>query len=94
MYYKEKLVYSNTVFASSVQLAKYQTTDILSFCSAGLESQNSSVQQVEMSLSGKSFLVRSAGMWNAIPTDIRNIRQVEGFKKCLKSWIKSNVEIE
>ena len=52
------------------------------------------VRQVEMFLSGKSFLVRSAVMWNAIPTNIRNMRQFESFKRCLKIWIRNNVEIE
>ena len=52
------------------------------------------VQQVEMSLSGKSFLVRAAVMWNSIPASIRSIKKLETFKSRLKTWTKQNVEIE
>ena len=52
------------------------------------------VPQVEMSLSGKSFLVRAAVLWNSIPPDIKSIKHVETFKKRLKIWTKQNVDIE
>ena len=51
------------------------------------------VPAVEYSVSKKSFMVRSAYMWNTIPPDIRNCKTVELFKKKLKEWIKLNIEI-
>ena len=49
---------------------------------------------VERDLSSKSFLVRSAGMWNRVPPDIRNSQNLETFKRKLKGWTRENVEIE
>ena len=54
---------------------------------------NLKVPAVEYSLSEKSFMVRSAYMWNTIPPDIRNCRTIESFKKKLKGWMKLNIEI-
>ena len=51
------------------------------------------VPVVESSLASKSFMVRSASTWNSIPPEIRNTRNLQGFKKKLKQWVKSNVEI-
>ena len=52
------------------------------------------VPDVEMSLSSKSFMVRSTVMWNTIPPSLRVIQNLETFKKNLKSWTKQNVELE
>ena len=49
---------------------------------------------VEKSLSSKSFMVRSATMWNTVPTSIRSIKKFESFKRKLKQWTKANIEIE
>ena len=55
---------------------------------------NLRVPAVESSLAGKSFMVRSASVWNTVPPDIRNIRTIHTFKKRLKEWTKLNIEIE
>ena len=49
---------------------------------------------VESALSSKSFLVRSAVMWNSIPANLRSIKKFETFKSKLKQWIKANIEID
>ena len=54
---------------------------------------NLRVPVVERSLASKSFMVRSAVIWNQIPPDIRNCKTLGVFKKNLKQWIKVNVEI-
>ena len=51
------------------------------------------VPQVERSVSGKSFMVRAAVMWNTIPPNLSTIKQQQTFKKNLKIWIKQNIEI-
>ena len=50
------------------------------------------VPQFERSVSGKSFMVRAALMWNTIPPSLRAMKQT--FKKNLKHWIKQNIEID
>ena len=47
----------------------------------------------DKSVESKSFMVRSAVVWNEIPADIRNCKTLGVFKKNLKEWIKVNVEI-
>ena len=51
------------------------------------------VPVVEKSFSSKSFMVRSAVIWNQIPAEIRSCKSLETFKRNLKQWIKANVEI-
>ena len=51
------------------------------------------VPSADKSLASKSFMVRSAVVWNKIPADIRNCKTLGVFKKNLKQWIKVNVEI-
>ena len=55
---------------------------------------NLRVPPVESHLAGKSFMVRSAGVWNTLPADIGSIKTVHTFKKKLKQWVKHNIEIE
>ena len=52
------------------------------------------VPVVDSALSSKSFLVRSAVMWNSIPPSLRSIEKFETFKSKLKQWIKANVDID
>ena len=52
------------------------------------------VPSVESSLAQKSFMVRSAVLWNSLPADIRSIQKLEDLKKKLKLWIKANVGID
>ena len=52
------------------------------------------VPVVEKSVSAKSFMVRSAVMWNTIPPSIRDIKKFETFKSKLKHWTRANIEIE
>ena len=52
------------------------------------------VPVVETSLASKSFMVRSAVMWNSVPPDIRSIQKLQQFKSKLKKWIKANIEID
>ena len=47
----------------------------------------------DKSVESKSFMVRSAVVWNEIPADIRNCKTPGVFKKNLKEWIQVNVEI-
>ena len=54
---------------------------------------NLRVPVVERSVSSKSFMVKSAVIWNQIPPEIRNCKTLGVFKKSLKQWIKVNVEI-
>ena len=48
----------------------------------------------ESALARKSFLVRSAAIWNSIPGDIRDVETLQNFKKKLKKWIQTNIELE
>ena len=41
-----------------------------------------------------SFFVRAVHSWNSLPTDIRSIKKLNTFKKKLKQWISTNIEIE
>ena len=52
------------------------------------------VPVVESALSSKSFMVRSTSTWNMLPPDIRTIQQLNVFKRKLKQWTKTNIEIE
>ena len=54
---------------------------------------NLRVPVVESSLAGKSFLVRSATVWNSIPPDIRSSKSIQVFKGKLKQWTKLNIEL-
>ena len=55
---------------------------------------NLRVPVVESSLARKSFLVRSATVWNRIPPDIRSSTSIQVFKRKLKKWIKLNIELD
>ena len=55
---------------------------------------NLRVPNVQKSISGKSFMVRSAVMWNSVPAEIRNTISFESFKRKLKQWTRTNVDIE
>ena len=54
---------------------------------------NLQVPAVESDLASKSFMVRAASTWNLIPLEIRSVKKLIGFKKKLKQWVKSNVEV-
>jgi len=41
----------------------------------------------------ESFRWRSLQAWNLLPTRIRQIANIEAFKKHLKVWIKENLDI-
>ena len=47
-----------------------------------------------LNLTQQSFLGRSAGIYNSIPSSIRTTTSLNTFKQKLKTWIKSNVPIE
>ena len=49
------------------------------------------VQITRLTLAMKSFKIRGACNWNALPEDIRNTSKIGVFKKKLKIWIKLNV---
>ena len=55
---------------------------------------NLRVPPVESHLAGKSFMVRSAVVWNTVPPELRSIKTIHTFKKKLKQWVKQNIEIE
>ena len=71
----------------------YISTKLQPSVTRSADQGNLKVPAVEYSLSEKSFMVRSAYMWNTIPPDIRNCKTIESFKKKLKGWIKLNIEI-
>ena len=48
----------------------------------------------ETALRSNSFMVKSATTWNALPPDIRNIEKLQIFKKKLKQWTKTNIDID
>ena len=54
---------------------------------------NFMIPVVEFSLSRKSFMVRSASVWNSIPPDIRNSNTIGTLKKKLKEWTKLNIDL-
>ena len=49
------------------------------------------VQITRLTLAMKSFKIRGACNWNALPEEIRNTSKIGVFKKKLKIWIKINV---
>ena len=49
------------------------------------------VQNTNLTLAKKSFKIRGACNWNALPANIRHLQEIGIFKKELKSWIKKNV---
>ena len=49
------------------------------------------VHITRLTLAMKSFKIRGAYNWNALPEDIRNTSKIGVFKKKLKIWIKFNV---
>ena len=49
------------------------------------------VQNTRLTLLKKSFTIRSACNWNALPENIRSIGQISIFKKKVKVWIKEFV---
>ena len=52
------------------------------------------VPRAESSMASKSFLVRSAVMWNSIPPSLRSVNNIQIFKGKLKTWIKANIDID
>ena len=50
------------------------------------------VQNTRLTLARKSFKIRGACDWNALPASIRSISKVGLFKKEVKKWIKQNVQ--
>ena len=52
------------------------------------------VPSVESDLAQKSFMTRSAVMWNTIPAELRSIKKLESFKIRLKQWTKGNIGID
>ena len=50
------------------------------------------VQNTRLTLAKKSFKIRGACNWNALPASIRSIGKVGLFKKEVKKWIKQNVQ--
>ena len=49
------------------------------------------VQNTNLTLLKKSFKLRGACNWNALPANIRNLNKMSPFKKELKVWIKKYV---
>ena len=41
----------------------------------------------------KSFRWRSIQAWNSLPTRIRNVENLQVFKRYLKDWIRENLDI-
>ena len=49
------------------------------------------VQNTRLSLAKKSFVIRGACNWNALPVQIRSLTKIGVFKSELKTWIKLHV---
>ena len=49
------------------------------------------VQNTKLSLAKRSFKIRGACNWNALPASIRTLDKIGQFKKKVKLWIKQNV---
>ena len=90
------------VYQTALQVWKVKMSQQPAYIASNLKTANTrsgaqgnlQVPFVESDLAGKSFMVRSASTWNLIPPDIRNVKKLHGFKKKLKQWIKSNVELD
>ena len=80
------------VLAAKCQVHIYSNMQLSNTRSAA--QGNLRVPPVETDLAGKSFMVRSAAVWNTVPADIRSLKTVHTFKKKLKQWAKQNIEIE
>ena len=49
------------------------------------------VQKTKLSLALKSFKIRGACQWNALPASIRKLENIGTFKKEVKTWIKQHI---
>ena len=49
------------------------------------------VQNTRLTLAQKSFKIRGAYNWNALPSSIKTIEKIGSFKKEVKKWIKQNI---
>ena len=52
------------------------------------------VPVAESSMASKSFMVRSAVMWNSIPASLRKEKSFQTFKGKLRTWTKENIELD
>ena len=94
----KQLIFYHTV----LQVWKVRTAQVPGYINAKIKSAITRsategtlrVPSVETSLSSKSFMVRSAVMWNAVPPSIRSTQKFETFKSKLKKWAKANIDIE
>ena len=94
----KQLIFYHTV----LQVWKVRTAQVPGYINAKIQSAITRsategtlrVPSVETSLSSKSFMVRSAVMWNAAPPSIRSTQKFETFKSKLKKWAKANIDIE
>ena len=94
---KQLIFYHTVLQVWKVRLAgvpSYINSKLQAAVTRSAEEGTLRVPIVERDLSSKSFLVRSAGMWNRVPPDIRNGQNLETFKRKLKGWTRENVEIE
>ena len=48
----------------------------------------------ETALAANAFLVRGPLVWNRIPTEIRKLKTVGSFKKNLRVWVKTNIDVD
>ena len=53
--------------------------------------RNIIVQNTKLTLAKKSFKLRGASNWNALPANIRNLQTIGAFKKSVKIWIMQHV---
>ena len=49
------------------------------------------IQNSKLTLAMKSFKIRGACNWNALPSEIRSLSKIGEFKSNVKRWIKRNV---
>ena len=56
---------------------------------------SSQVSRVDFdsSLARGSFFFQSSRMWNALPTSVKRLTNIETFKKQSRAWVKENVSV-
>ena len=74
------------------KILKIQKPRYLSKCLSTVNCNgNIILPKYNLELAERSFLVRGSKLWNALPTDLKEITSTGSFKQELKEWVKINV---
>ena len=56
--------------------------------------RNLTIPKMKTSLGTKGVSFRGATAWNSLPPELKAFKgKIQGFKKAIKTWIKTNVEM-